>query len=174
MNKFIEDVYLFNKLGGCPQEQTYNNFWGGISLIEEETQEMDETLMQFFKDKDKWTLDNKADFLDSLVDLLVVTIGAGYRVGLNRQQIELAISVVSEANLAKYPDNYSDAVKSVEQYKDNDRYSNVHMERVDSGDGKEYYVIVGNTKQGTRKILKGVNWRDPKEKLADIVAGVVD
>lgn len=172
MNKFIEQVYLFNQLGGCPQDQTYKNFIGGLELIEEESREMDETFMQFLKD-DKWTEENRADFLDSLVDLLVVTIGAGYRAGLTRQQIELAMDVVAKANLAKYPDNHSDAVKSVEQYQGDDRYTNVRMERVANDGTGEYYVILGETEKGTRKILKGCDWNDPKEKLKEIVKGDV-
>ena len=134
---------------------------------------MDETFMQFLKDG-KWTEDNRADFLDALVDLLVVTIGAGYRAGLSIQQIEAAMGVVAQANLEKYPSNYSDAIKSVEQYKGDVRYTNVHMERVTIGGLEEYYVILGETEKGTRKILKGCDWSDPKDKLIDIVSGVVD
>jgi len=170
VKKFIEQTYLFNQLGGCPQDQTYKNMIGGLELIEEESREMDETFMQFLKDG-KWTEENRADFLDSLVDLLVVTIGAGYRAGLTRQQIELAMGVVAEANLAKYPDNYSDAVKSVEQYQGDDRYTNVHMERVSIDGLEEYYVILGETEKGTRKILKGIDHKDPKDKLIDIIKG---
>jgi len=170
VNKFLNQVYLFNQLGGCPQDQTYKNMIGGLELIEEESREMDETFMQFLKDG-KWTEENRADFLDSLVDLLVVTIGAGYRAGLNRQQIELAMDVVAEANLAKYPSNYTDAVKSVEQYRGDDRYTNVHMERVAIDGLEEYYVILGETEKGTRKILKGIDHKDPKDKLIDIIKG---
>lgn len=168
MKKFIKDTYLFNQLGGCPQEQSYQNFMGGLELIEEETKEMEQSFMNFYNNGQEWTNDNKAEFLDSLVDLLVVAIGAGYRVGLNRQQIELAISVVAQQNLNKFCTTREDAEKSVQQYKGDERYSNVHMERLDVDDQK-YYAVIGETEKGTRKILKGINHSDPKEKIKDFV-----
>ena len=167
MIEFIEDTYKFNKLGDVSQEQSYKNLIGGCQLVEEETKELRESLLQFMGDKQQWTKDNRADALDAIVDILVTAIGVGYRAGFTRQQIELAMSIIAEQNLNKYSRTEEDAVKSVEKYKDDDRYSNVHWEAIDIH-GETYYAVIGETETGNRKVLKGIHHVDPKGFLKEI------
>lgn len=167
MNKFLEEVYLFNKLGACPQDQTYKNLIGGLQLVQEEVKESEDALFEFLKNDEEWTPETRAELLDGAVDTFVTVTGLLYRAGFNRQQIELAMSLVSEANLNKYCKTEEDAVKSVEQYKDDNRYSNVHWEDIVI-DNVVYYAIIGETEQGGRKILKGVGHVDPKGMLKEI------
>ncbi len=169
MNKFIEDTYLFNKLGGCSREQTSENLSGGISLISEELVELCDSFNKFKGEGKVWSEDNRADYLDAIADILVTTIGAAYRAGFNRHQIEVAMNVVAEANLNKFCTNMDDAYASISQYDGDIRYENVHAETIDV-DGETYYAIIGTVrKTGVRKILKGINWEDPKNKLKEIV-----
>lgn len=167
MNKFIEQVFTFNKLGGCSQDQSYRNYIGGIELMEEETEELKEALLDFLKNNEKLTPDIKADALDAIVDSLVVTIGTAFRMGFTRQQIELAMSLVAEQNLNKYCTTEEQAVKSVDRYSGDSRYSDVHWEKI-VVDDREYYAIIGTTEQGTRKILKGAGHTDPKTMIQQI------
>ncbi len=167
MNKFIEDVYTFNKLGMCSKDQSYKNLIGGLHLVKEEVQEAEDALFEFLKNNEEWSADNRADLMDAGVDAMVTIVGLLYRSGFNRQQIEFSMSVVSEANLNKYCVNEHDADKSVEQYEKDERYSNVHWEKT-TVEGKVYYAIIGTTEEGTRKILKGISWVDPKKMIKQV------
>lgn len=167
MNKFIESIYTFNKLGGCSQDQSYKNFIGGVDLIEEETQELKDSLMDFLKNNEELTPDIKADALDAIVDLLVVTIGAGFRMGFSRQQLELAMSVITEQNMNKFVQDKEVAEESVKKYADDSRYKDVHCEDI-TLDNQTYHAIIGTTEKGGRKILKSNLWVDPKKMLKEI------
>ena len=170
MNKFIEQVYLFNQLGGCPQDQTYKNLHGGYSLVEEEMKEVRESMMNFLKNNEDWSDENRANFLQECVDVHVTLTGLLFRADFNRQQIELAMSVVSEANLSKYAETLDEAEESVKMYEQDARYNDVHFEEITFG-WRIYYAIIGKTEDGTRKILKSVRFEKPDEKIVDIVKG---
>lgn len=167
MNKFIENTFLFNRLGGCPQDQSYKNLHGGYSLVEEEMREVQESMMNFLKNNEAWTEENRANFLQECVDVYVTLTGLLFRADFNRQQIELAMSAVSKANLSKYAETLDEAVESVKMYEQDDRYSDVRFEEI-TFRGRIYYAIIGKTEDGTRKILKSVRFEKPDEKIVDI------
>lgn len=172
MEDFIKNTYIFNILGGTHQEEHYLNYIGGLEILEEEVQETEDAIMKFRKDGE-WTQENRADFLDAIVDTMVVTLGMAFRAGISRTQIEAAMEEVAKQNLNKFSKGMSSAYEAVKGYEDDDRYSNIRIESVEVN-GEPWYAVIGDTKNGTRKILKSITWEDPKEKLVDIIAGVVN
>jgi len=168
MQDFVEKTYLFNRIGLCSQEQTVENIEGGISLIDEELDEFCTALNSFEGNKEHWLLGSRTDALDALADILVVTLGLGYRAGFSEEDIKGAMDVVSQQNLNKFCKTKKEAEESVSAYEDDERYKNVHHER--AGEGR--YVIVGTTDEGTRKIrkiLKGLHFENPKGKLMELL-----
>jgi len=165
MQDFVEKTYLFNRIGLCSQEQTVENIEGGITLIDEELDEFCTALNSFEGNKKHWLLGSRTDALDALADILVVTLGLGYRAGFSEEDIKGAMDVVSQQNLNKFCKTKKEAEESVSAYEDDERYKNVHHER--AGEGR--YVIVGTTDEGTRKILKGLHFEDPKGELMELL-----
>lgn len=168
MNNFTKDVYLFNKIGGTPQDQTYKNLWGSIALVQEELDETHLAMRNFLKNNEQWSDKDRVEVLDGVVDILVTALGIAYRAGFTKEQVEKAMEVVSDANLNKFCNTEEDAQLSVGMYADEERYKNVRYESVDIG-GQTWYIVIGETLEGTRKILKAAEWENPFNSLKMIV-----
>ena len=120
MNTHFESIYKFNEYGNTPIDDSYENIRQAINLAQEEVRET----VEANRDGDM------TGVLDGVVDIIVTAVGISYRAGLTRQQLELALSVVNEANLSKFPTTEEDAKKSVENYIDDPRYTDVKYEKV--------------------------------------------
>lgn len=168
MNNFTNDVYLFNKIGGTPQDQTYKNLWGSITLVQEELDETSDAMRNFLKNNEQWSDKDRVELLDGVVDIIVTALGIAYRAGFTKEQVEKAMQVVSDTNLNKFCYTEEDAELSVGVYADDERYKNVRYESVDIN-GQTWYIVIGETVEGTRKILKAAGWRSPTNALEEIV-----
>lgn len=158
MNTHFESIYKFNEYGNTPVKPSYDNLRQAINLVQEEVRET----VEANRDGDM------TGVLDGVVDIIVTAVGISYRAGLTRQQLELALSVVNEANLSKFPTTEEDAKKSVENYIDDPRYTDVKYEKV----GEDAYRVVGKVVEtGGYKILKGNTFEQPEGKLTDIIKG---
>lgn len=158
MNTHFESIYKFNEYGNTPIDDSYENIRQAISLVQEEVKEAVEA------NRD----DDGAGLLDAVADIIVTAVGLSYRMGLSRQQLELALSTVNEANLSKFSSTEEDAQRSVEKYLDDPRYTDVKYEKVSEG----VYRIVGKVVEtGGYKILKADTTIKPERKLLDILEG---
>ena len=172
---FIDKTYLFNKLGETPIDDSAENLEAAINIFLSEVQELKDNFEQY---KLASKIDNskrkevlKGKILDDLCDIKVTTDGIGYRLGFDKEVLKAAEHVVADANLSKFPKTLDEASGSVIKYANDDRYENVSFKQID----EDHFVVYGNV-SGTKhyKILKGVNWSDPQEKLDKLIGIVVD
>lgn len=92
--------------------------------------------------------------LDALGDLLVVVAGHIDHLGFSPV---LTLQAVMDSNDSKWCYSEEDAEKSVEAYKSDTRYTNVHHKK--AGDK---WVIWGTVVEtGKIKILKGIHYKEP-------------
>lgn len=144
----IDEVLYFNHLSGNDEKpKGFNSDLAKVykSLVLEEVEELMEA-------------ETLEDQLDALGDLFVVVTGGIYALGKDPHTV---YGRVNQSNFSKFCDFEDDAVSSVEAYKDDERYEDVHYIKRDG-----IYVIVGR-KAGTEessayKILKGIHYQPPK------------
>ena len=125
-----------------------------LILIEEEFEEL--TLAM----KNK----NLTETLDAIGDMIVVVSGLAHKLGFNTQEI---MDIINESNFSKFCYTLRQAEKSVESYKNDDRYKNVTYEIIDG-----IYVIKGKPKDnsdGSYKILKGINYKSPEDQIKTLI-----
>lgn len=169
MNKIVSDTYIFNNAGGCPVSLSPSNLQGGLKLIESELQETADGL-EVYEKGDR--LDGLVDIADGAADVIVTAIGLLYRAGFTQSQVNDVLSIVGEANKAKFDNSVEDAEESVRQYEDDTRYNDVHYQKR----GRRYAVIgtVVTEKGSYRKILKSHKWQDPDTMLRVIADQVLE
>lgn len=153
MNVFVEKTYHFNDTGETPIEDSYENILGSVNLVGEEFREVVDALDKY-KIASKTICKNtknkrKAELIKEIIDLQVVANGVLYRLGMNRQQVEVIMDLVCESNLSKFDDTEEDAKNSVEKLVDEGRYKDVEYKPVG-----EKFVLFGKTLDGGYKILK--------------------
>jgi predicted HAD superfamily Cof-like phosphohydrolase len=155
MNLHFESIYQFNRLGETPVNNSYENMRQAINLVQEEVKEAVEA------NRDE----NHVALLDAICDILVTATGLAYRMGLTRQQLELALTTVDEANLSKFCSDEREAIESVAAYEDDPRYTNVTYKKVD-----DKWTVFGKVVEtGCYKILKSINTVKPEKQLAEIL-----
>ncbi len=154
MNTFLEKTYQFNEIGETPIGDSYENLLAAFNLIQEEFKEVSEALEGYEvvskTDCEDTKNKRKAELVKEILDLQVVSNGLLYRLGLNRQQVEVSMDLVAESNLSKFCDSEEDAEKSVEKLDEEGRYS-----EIDYKEAGEKFVVFGKTEEGGYKILKG-------------------
>lgn len=168
MNKIVSDTYIFNKAGGCPIDLSSVNLRGGLALVESELEETEAGLSVYEQSNSEQGL---VEIADGAADVIVTAIGLLYRAGFTQSQVNDVLSVVGEANKAKFDDSEEDAKESVRQYETDPRYTNVHYEQR----GRRFAIIgtVVSENGAVRKILKSHKWEDPEDFVRDVVVQVL-
>lgn len=157
MNKDIQDIYTFNKIGGTPVNDSYENLRDAVGLVQEEVKETIEAIRD----------DDKVGVLDGISDTMVTIIGVAYRMGLTAEQVEDALFSVNKSNLSKFDNTVEIAQESVKAYEGDERYEDVTYERV----GDNYRIIGKVSDTGARKILKSKDTVKPERYLEEILNG---
>ena len=146
MNVFKE-IQTFNEVAGFLQERRPlddETVVFQMSLIDEEYEE----LAKAFQENDE------TEVLDALSDLIVVAAGAMHRMGVNPQE---AMEVVCTSNNSKFCYTEEEARKSVEAYREDERYLDVHSQYI----GDRYVIFGRKGENEPFKILKGINSHKP-------------
>ena len=160
----LERVYEWNALAGTEQHNDVTHFLkecpaikAAYEFIQEEFNELQDAINE----------NDYTETLDALGDILVVVAGMCYRLGVNPEEV---LKRVNDSNYSKFlpPKNKRQvdkeyellAYRTIAKYKDDPRYSNVEIDA-------ETGVVTGTTKQGNKKILKGITFKEPK--LSDLI-----
>jgi len=101
----------------------------------------------------------REEVLDALGDLYVVVTGELHSMKVNAGDL---LKRINDSNFSKFDTTEADAKISVAAYENDERYENIHYEKV--GD---YYVIRGDKVGGAKnKILKSHKYTEPE--LSDL------
>lgn len=112
-----------------------------VSLIEEELNEL----------KDAVEKNDIVEVVDALADILYVTYGAGAAWGID---LQTAFNYVHDSNMSKICSNSSEALETIQWYKDNK--ADVYPEPTYRHDADGKCVVFEKT---TGKILKSINYK---------------
>jgi predicted HAD superfamily Cof-like phosphohydrolase len=155
----LKEIELFNKLAGnhsLPRTLNDPAVLMSRNLVREEYNELE----------DAFNANDEVEVLDACADIIVVVVGVMLSLGHDPASL---MQEVNSSNLSKFCKDEQEAQLTVDSYKDDVRYQNVHYSEVN---GK--YVIKGSV-EGVRglKILKGVNYRpaDFKQFVNQFVGG---
>lgn len=137
----LKAIHDFNLIAGNEHKPDTALFILYLDLIEEELNEL----------KDSKT---EEEVMDAIGDLIVVVTGAAHAIGKDAEEI---LRRVNASNFSKFAQSEYEARLSVEAYKSDERYENVHYEKVGA-----WYVIRGDKVNGGKnKILKSINYKEP-------------
>jgi len=101
----------------------------------------------------------REEVLDALGDLYVVVTGELHSMKVNAGDL---LKRINDSNFSKFDTTEADAKISVAAYENDERYENIHYEKVGG-----YYVIRGDKVGGAKnKILKSHKYTEPE--LSDL------
>ncbi len=175
MNNIVYKTVRFNENGGTPQGFSPDNMEAAYGIFIEEVEEVRQGISNLIDIADSWeasatqTSNVATEIADGCADTCVTAISLLYRMGLTADQINEAFEAVSDSNLSKFPQSESEAQLSVENYAQDQRYENVRYKAQGNA-----YVVYGSKSDGTAnyKILKGVGFQDPEQKLRKLVGDI--
>jgi len=125
------------------------------NLIQEEMDELRQAYLE----------GDEVGVADALADLTVVVGGMLHKMGLNPNDV---MKAVNNANLSKFCSTPEEAQESVDTYRDDARYTDVHYVEEEPN----VFVIKGRLAihpDGDLKILKSVYFQPPEESLKQLL-----